>query len=312
MGGPDDTGKSLSPVLQLWCKCWLPTASNAASTLSESMSLMLVVPSTSPSSPLHLPSPSPTFLPLTLGAITSSLLSTCLKTITWLTISSTLTGVFHGMYRSLSPMLTHFHQLACLDISVSNGLGEFCILRQIWCILTFSISFTAICASFPMLCVSLCSLNLTMQCPILFGLSGHCLAASTGEFGVFEPFWHMLTLSISFSAVFTLSAMLCASMHTIDTSIGFPKVFGPSGHCLAALIGESGGLVFFWGVLTFSGEFVGFIMSISTLGMSPVPAWWVCLAPKAIHLNSAMFQVSNTQVCPCTFTTAHLDRFQSV
>jgi len=145
---------------------------------------------------------------------------------------------------------------------------------------------------FPTLCMSVCPLNPTMWSLTSFGPSGRCLAASTGEFGIFEPFRRVLTLSVSFSAVFVLSATLCAS-------VGFPKVFGPSGRSgLAALIGESGSLVFFRDVLMFSGEFVGFIVSVSTLGTSPVPAQRVRLAPKAICLDSAAFRVSNAQYAP--------------
>ena len=60
-------------------------------------------------------------------------------------------------------------------------------------------------------------------------------------------------------------------MHPLDASVQFLKPFTSSEHCLAAPIGESGGLAFSQGILTFSGAFADLFTSVPTLETSLIP-----------------------------------------
>ena len=70
------------------------------------------------------------------------------------------------------------------------------------------IVFVAIPVPVSMLWLPVHVLNLSMRFLQVFGLSGHCLTALLGEFGHFDPIWHILMVPAS-----SVGVIECIVMH---------------------------------------------------------------------------------------------------
>jgi len=124
----------------------------------------------------------------------------------------------------------------------------------------------------------------------------HCLAClavtilnAFGEFCILNSFQHVLMFSISSAAVSVSISTLCMSVSAFNQSTWLPQPSGSSECCLAASVGESGGLAFFQGILTVCVSFAVIIVTIWMFG-TYLPAQSCCV----LEGETALFD------CVCT------------
>ena len=98
---------------------------------------------------------------------------------------------------------------------------------------------------------------------------GVAILRSLGEFCIFAPFWRVLMISISFSAVSVSFPMLSLSLHLLDRFVVSPKLFDS---CEAPPLGEFRGFGSFGCVLMFPASFAGVIARVCMFGM---PRWFL-------------------------------------
>ena len=123
-----------------------------------------------------------------------------------------------GMYTSVQLALTLLHHLERLDVPFSGVLGEFCAFSSVRRVLTFLLTFPAICISFAMECVSVCTFDISAKFLQLSGSCGCCHAASTGKSGGFSLFQGMLTISGAFADLLVSISTLGMSASPFDVS----------------------------------------------------------------------------------------------
>jgi len=113
-----------------------------------------------------------------------------------------------------------------------------------------------------MLCVSVCTVTISVWFLQPFGSSEHCLVASIGESAVFSSLHVVLMITGMFTAIFTSFAVLCTSVCVLNLSVRSPMLFGLSECCSAASIGEFRLCKPFQGLLMISGMLAGVNTSV--------------------------------------------------
>ena len=147
-----------------------------------------------------------------------------------------------SMLDTLALFLQVFSPSECCHAASRGESGGFSLICGV---LTVYGAFAVIFTPFTVLWLSVHTLDASIWSLQPFGLPERWLVVPLGEFGGFKLFGHVLTVLLSFAAIFMPVSTLWLPVHALNLSMRFLKAFEWFGLRLLVPIGE------FWGFKSF-------------------------------------------------------------